>query len=71
MLDLSGSLGGVSFSRTEAASAAQAGAASAQSLSLWGGGMQVQHAPSIAKSRYRQQLEDAGALDPGEQQQQL
>lgn len=51
---------GVSFNRA----AADAAAAAAHS-GLWAGGVHVQQAPSIPKSRYRQQLEDAGRLEAG------
>jgi hypothetical protein len=53
---------GVSF-KLSADSAAEATASHA---GLWAGGVQVQQAPSIAKSRYRQQLEDAGRFGAGE-----
>jgi hypothetical protein len=53
---------GVSFKRC-ADSAAEATASHA---GLWAGSVQVQQAPSIAKSRYRQQLEDAGRFGAGE-----
>lgn len=54
---------GVSFG--QAAGGTDAAAAVATHSGLWAGGVQLQQAPSIAKSRYRQQLEDAGRLQAG------
>jgi hypothetical protein len=56
---------GVSFKQAAGGSDAS-GAVAEQHAGLWGGGLQVQQAASIAKSKYRQQLEDAGQLDVGE-----
>lgn len=55
---------GVSFGRAAGGTDAAAAAVATHS-GLWVGGVQLQQAPSIAKSRYRQQLEGAGRLQAG------
>eukprot|EP00775_Hariotina_reticulata_P011404 gene11404-11552_t len=64
VLDVSGALGGVSFSHdSAAATAAAAVAAEAEPGASWGGSLQVHQVAPAAKSRFRLELEAAGASD--------